>query len=167
MARAEEKTRAAFWIENDLLRRCDVCWKSHGFASRNEFVNRAIAQYMTTLTLENADELLIERLSTAIAKAADDGTVKISKGLFRYAVLEEMILHILVSQSGITSDVVGKLRAMAIKNVRKTRGKVSLEAIADFQNEQDEDGSLEDSRPIEERLEELLQLYLEEKERLR
>ena len=92
---------------------------------------------MTTLTLENADELLIQRLSAAIAKAADDGMVKISKGLFRYAVLEEMILHILASQSGITSDVVGKLRARAIKNVRKTRGRVSLEAIADFQNGQD------------------------------
>ena len=164
MARAEEKTRAAFWIENDLLQRCDICWKSHGFASRNEFVNRAIEQYMATLTLENADELLIERLSAAIAKAADDGVVKISKGLFRYAVGQEMILHILASQSGITSDVVGKLRALAIRNVRKTRGKVSLEAIADFQNEQDQDDSLEDSRPIEERLEELLQIYQATKE---
>lgn len=164
MARAEEKTRTAFWIENDLLRRCDICWKSHGFASRNEFVNRAVEQYMTTLTLENADELLIQRLSAAIAKAADDGAVKISKGLFRYAVIQEMILHILASQSGITSDVVEKLRAMAIKNVRRTRGKVSLEAIADFQNEQDRGDSLEDSRPIEERLEELLGLYQSAKE---
>lgn len=164
MARADDKTRTAFWLENDLLRKCDICWKSHGFASRNEFVNRAIEQYMTTLTLENADKLLIDRLSAAIAKAADDGVLKISKGLFRYAVGQEMILHILASQSGITSDVVGKLRARAIKNVRKTRGKVSLEAIADFQNEQDRGDPLEDARPIEERLEELLQLYLEVKE---
>ncbi len=111
---------------------------------------------MATLTLENADELFIQRLADAIAKAADDSAVKISKGLFRYAVVQEMILHILASQSGITSDVVGKLRAMAIKNVRRTRGKVSLEAIADFQNEQGQRDSLEDSRPIEERLEELL-----------
>ncbi len=164
MAREDEKTRTAFWIENDLLRRCDICWKSHGFASRNEFVNRAVEQYMTTLTLENADELLIQRLADAIAKAADDGAVKISKGLFRYAVVQEMILHILASQSGVTSDVVGKLRAMAIKNVRRTRGKVSLEAIADFQNEQGRGGSLEDSRPIEERLEELLGIYQATKE---
>ena len=164
MARADDKTRTAFWIENDLLRRCDICWKSHGFASRNEFVNRAIEQYMTTLTLENADELLIERLSAAIAKAADDGVVKISKGLFRYAVGQEMILHILASQSGITSDVVGMLRARAIRNVRKTRGKVSLEAIADFQNGDAVDDPQEDNRPAMERLEELLQLYLAAKE---
>ena len=164
MARAEEKTRTAFWIENDLLRRCDICWKSHGFASRNEFVNRAIEQYMTTLTLENADELLIERLSAAIAKAADDGVVKISKGLFRYAVLQEMILHILAGGMGVTSDVVEKLRVRAIKNVRRTRGKVSLEAIADFQNGDAVDDPQEDSRPIEERLEELMQLYQAAKE---
>ena len=164
MAREDEKTRTAFWIKNALLRRCDICWRSHGFASRNEFVNRAIEQYMTTLTLENADELLTQRLADAIAKAADDGAVKISKGLFRYAVVQEMILHILASQSGITSDVVGKLRAMAIRNVRRTRGKVSLEAIADFQNEQGQNDSLEDSRPIEERLEELLGIYQATKE---
>ena len=164
MARAEEKTRTAFWIENDLLQRCDICWKSHGFASRDEFVNRAIEQYMTTLTLENADELLIERLSAAIAKAADDGVVKISKGLFRYAVLQEMILHILAGGMGVTSDVVEKLRVRAIKNVRRTRGKVNLEAIADFQNGDAVDDPQEDSRPIEERLEELMQLYQAAKE---
>lgn len=114
----------------------------------------------TTLTLENTDELLIRRLSAAIAKAADNGMVKISKDLFRYTVLVEIILRILASRSGITSDVVEKLRARAIKNVRRTRGKVSQEAIADFQNVQDRADSLEDDRPIEERLEELLQLYL-------
>lgn len=135
MARADEKTRIGFWIENGLLERCDVCWKSHGFPSRNEFVNRAIEHYITTQTLEQADDLLITRLSAAIAKATDDSAVKISKGLFRYAVGQEMILHILAGAYGITSDKVYALRGLAMKNVRRTKGKVSLEAIADFQNE--------------------------------
>lgn len=135
MSRADEKTRIGFWIENELLERCDVCWRSHGFPSRNEFVNRAIEHYITTQMLEQADDLLIARLSTAIAKATDDSAVKISKGLFRYAVGQEMILHILASAYGITSDQVYALRGLALKNVRRTRGKVSLEAIADFQNE--------------------------------
>jgi len=135
MARKDEKTRTAFWIENDLLRRCDECWKKNGFASRNEFVGRAIEQYIATLTLEQLDDLLVERLGAAIARAADDSAVKISKGLFRYAVGQEMILHILAHEFGIESDQVSRLRGLAIRNVRKTRGKVSLEAIADFQNE--------------------------------
>lgn len=135
MARADEKTRIGFWIENGLLERCDVCWKSHGFPSRNEFVNRAIEHYITTQTLEQADDLLVERLAAAITKAADDSAVKISKGLYRYAVGQEMILHILASAYGITSDKVYALRGLAMKNVRRTKGKVSLEAIADFQNE--------------------------------
>ncbi len=135
MARADEKTRIGFWIENELLERCDACWKSHGFPSRNEFVNRAIEHYITTQTLEQADDLLVERLAAAIAKATDDSAVKISKGLFRYAVGQEMIMHILASAYGITSDKVYALRGLAMKNIRRTRGKVSLEAIADFQNE--------------------------------
>ena len=111
MSRADEKTRIGFWIENDLLKQCDDCWKVYGFSSRNEFVNRAIEQYIATLTIQ------------------------ISKGLFRYAVGQEMIMHMLAAISNITADEVWELRARAIKNVRKTRGKVSLEAIADFQHE--------------------------------
>jgi len=46
-----------------------------------------------------------------------------------------MILHILANAYEITSDQVYALRGLAMKNVRRTKGKVSLEAIADFQNE--------------------------------
>ena len=134
MARTDEKTRTAFWLEKELLKRCDVCWRSNDFASRNEFVSRAIAAYIADVTLRNTDEVFTGRLAAAIAKATDDGMVKISKGLFRYAVEEEMILHLLARACGVTAEEVGKLRGMAIRNVRGTRGKISLEAIADFQN---------------------------------
>lgn len=135
MSRADEKTRIGFWIENDLLKQCDDCWKVYGFSSRNEFVNRAIEQYIATLKLEVVDDALIQRLADAMAKASEKSTIQISKGLFRYAVGQEMIMHMLAAISDITADEVWELRARAIKNVRKTRGKVSLEAIADFQHE--------------------------------
>lgn len=135
MARADEKTRTAFWIENELLQRCDICWQNNGFASRNAFVNRAIEEYIITLTLENSGDVFTEHLGAAIAKAADDGVVKISKGLFRYAVVQEILMHILANLSGITKEQIRDLRRLAIRDVRRTRGKVNLEAIADFQNE--------------------------------
>lgn len=132
LPRAEEKTRTAFWLEKELLERCDICWKAHGFSSRNEFVNRAIENFITTQTLKNADDELTNRLASAIAKAADDGVVKISKGLFRYAVNQEIMMTLLAGQFGIKGNDISFLRSLAIKNVKKTRGKISLEDIADF-----------------------------------
>ena len=135
MARNDEKTRTAFWLDKELLARCDTCWKANGYSSRNEFVNRAIEHYITQVTLDKADEVMVNSLSKAIAKATDDSAVKISKGLFRYAVGQEMILRILARQFGIRAEQVDRLRGQAIKSVRSTRGKVSLEAIADFEAE--------------------------------
>lgn len=132
MPRAEEKTRTAFWLEKELLERCDICWKSHGFPSRNEFVNRAIEHYITTQTLKNADDELTGRLASAIAKAADDGVTKISKGLFRYAVNQEIMMMLFAGQFRIETEDISFLRKLAIEDVKKTRGRISLEDIADF-----------------------------------
>lgn len=132
MPRAEEKTRTAFWLEKELLARCDICWKAHGFSSRNEFVNRAIENFITTQTLKNTDDELTNRLASAIAKAADDGVAKISKGLFRYAVNQEIMMTLLAGQFGIKGDDISFLRSLAIEDVKRTRGKISLEDIADF-----------------------------------
>ena len=134
MRREDTKTRIGFWIDNDLLRRCDTCWKANDFASRNAFVNQAIEEFIVTTTLKNMDDAVVARLANAIAKATDAGTVKISKGLFRYAVTQEIIMHILSSQFGFDSSEIRTLRGMAIKDVKQTRGRVDLEAIADFQN---------------------------------
>lgn len=136
--RNQEKTRTAFWIENELLARCDNCWKNFGFASRNEFVNRAIKSYVADQTLKHSDGIFSEKLAAAIAKATDDGMVKISKGLFRYAVEQEMIMHMLAEVLNFTGDEIWHMRGEAIKNVQKTKGKISLEAIADFRRRDDE-----------------------------
>jgi len=132
MSREDTKTRIGFWIDNDLFRRCDTCWRANDFASRNEFVNQAIEEFITATTLKNMDDAVVSRLVDAIAKASDAGIVKISKGLFRYAVNQEIIMQILAAQFGFDSREIRTLRGMAINDVKRTRGRISLEEIADF-----------------------------------
>lgn len=133
MSREDTKTRVGFWIDNDLLRRCDGCWKANDFASRNDFVNHAIEEFITTTNLKNMDDAVVSRLADAIAKASDAGIVKISKGLFRYAVNQEIIMQILAAQFGFDSREIRTLRGLAINDVKRTRGRIDLEEIADFQ----------------------------------
>lgn len=137
MSRADETTRIGFYLDNDLLAECDACWQAYGFPSRNAFVNEAIRHYIDTMRMGKLDDTFIERLGVAIAKASDDNAVKISKGLFRYAVGQEMIFCMLAKLYGLEAFDVAQLRRRAIRDVRRTRGKVNLEAIADFQNEEE------------------------------
>lgn len=137
MSRADETTRIGFYLDNDLLAECDACWQAYSFPSRNAFVNEAIRHYINTMRMGSLDDKLIKRLGTAIAKASDDNAVKISKGLFRYAVCQEIILSMLAKLYGLDAFDVAQLRRRAIRDVRRTKGRVNLEAIADFQNEEE------------------------------
>lgn len=53
----------------------------------------------------------------------------IAQGLFRYAVQLEMVMRVLAELSEYTPEQVEEMRREAINNVRRTRGKVSLEDI--------------------------------------
>ncbi|MCM1062726.1 MAG: hypothetical protein NC452_20965, partial [Eubacterium sp.] len=64
-----------------------------------------------------------------IVKGSEAGVTKISKGLFRYAVEVEMIIMILSELADIPRNVIEEYRKEAIKNVRRTRGKINLDDL--------------------------------------
>ena len=68
MSREDTKTRVGFWVDNNLLRRCDECWKANDFASRNDFVNHAIEEFITTTNLKNMDDAVVGRLQMPLLK---------------------------------------------------------------------------------------------------
>lgn len=64
-----------------------------------------------------------------IVKGSEAGVTKISKGLFRYAVEVEMIIMILSQLADIPPEIIEKYRKEAIRNVRRTRGKINLDDL--------------------------------------
>lgn len=73
--------------------------------------------------------ILSEKLSKAVAELSEDNEKAISKGLFRYAVELEMITRIIAQITDISDRELEKMRAEAVNNVRRTRGKVHLDEI--------------------------------------
>ena len=76
--------------------------------------------------MENA---LVQKLAGAIEKAVDFEAVKISKGLFRYAVELDMIMQMLAQSLEFTPEELRGFRREAVNNVRRTRGKVRLDDL--------------------------------------
>ena len=125
---SEKMQRISLYLDRGLVKRADRFVKEQGFSSRNELFARAVESLMADTDLQDND-ILGDKLAGAVLKLSEDNAKAISKGLFRYAVQLEMVMRVLAELSEYTPEQVQEMRREAINNVRRTRGKVSLEDI--------------------------------------
>ena len=123
--------RVSLYLPKDLVREADRVKKENGFASRNEFFSKAVESYIAEqlMTDKAISDGLTEKLARAVHALSEDNARAISKGLFRYAVQLEMLMRIIAKRSIIDDESIREMRREAVNNVRRTRGKVSLDEI--------------------------------------
>ena len=80
--------------------------------------------------LKSSDDILSDKLAKAIENVSEDNAKAISKGLFRYAVQLEMMMRVIAKTNHFTDEELEDMRREAVNNVRRTRGKIKLEDIA-------------------------------------
>ena len=80
--------------------------------------------------LKSSDDILSDKLAKAIENMSEDNAKAISKGLFRYAVQLEMMMRVIAKTNHFTDEELEDMRREAVNNVRRTRGKIKLEDIA-------------------------------------
>ncbi len=122
------KTKTGVSIDSALLCECDHYCDDNSI-SRSELIERALKLFLASRVLSLKSNLLVPELAECIAAASDEGIVKISKGLFRYAVEIEMLIELLSQAFDVTEDELNDIRRRAVNNVRRTRGKVKLDDL--------------------------------------
>ncbi len=115
-------------LDDETLALCDK-YATENARSRSEFIASAIQKYVSDLELGKQKSIIAKELADEIVKGSEAGVNKISKGLFRYAVEVEMIIMILSELTNIPPEIVEKYRKEAIRNVRRTRGKLNLDEL--------------------------------------
>lgn len=115
-------------LDAETLQLCDKYSAKHS-RSRSEFIATAIQKYVSDLELGKQKNIIAQELAGEIVKGSEAGVMKISKGLFRYAVEVEMIIMILSELANIPPKVMEEYRKEAIRNVRRTRGKINLDDL--------------------------------------
>ena len=115
-------------LDKETLQLCDKYSAEHS-RSRSEFIATAIQKYISDLELGRQKNIIAKELAGEIVKGSEAGVTKISKGLFRYAVEVEMIIMILSELANIPPDIMEEYRKEAIRNVRRTRGKINLDDL--------------------------------------
>ncbi len=86
MPEKPEKIRTGFYIEAELLKKCDTCLSLANASSRNEFVNEAIRKYIGSLEARDSQQYLASYITDAIAGAVGVSENRIARLLFKQAV---------------------------------------------------------------------------------
>lgn len=115
-------------LDDETLQLCDKYSTKHS-RSRSEFIATAIQKYVSDLELGRQKNIIAKELAEEIVKGSEAGVTKISKGLFRYAVEVEMVIMILSELVNIPPEIMEEYRKEAIRNVRRTRGKINLDNL--------------------------------------
>ncbi len=120
-------------LDDETLALCDK-YSVENSRSRSEFIAAAIQKYVSDLELGRQKNIIARELAGEIIKGSEAGVTKISKGLFRYAVEVEMIVMILSELVNVPREIMEEYRKEAIRNVRRTRGKINLDDLISRNN---------------------------------
>ena len=107
----------------------DEAIKKYDYRSRNDFVSFAVDNLIADKLLDENDTVISEKLSKAIAEMSEAQTLQIAKSMFRYAVEMELIMRMFSETLDFTPSEIEDMRKDAIRNVRRTRGKVRLDDL--------------------------------------
>ena len=126
---SEDKQRISLYLDKETVIKMDEAIKKYDYRSRNDFVSFAVDNLIADKLLDENDTIISEKLSRAIAEMSEAQTLQIAKSMFRYAVEMELIMRMLSETLNFTPYELEEMLKDAIRNVRRTRGKVRLDDL--------------------------------------
>ena len=134
-----EKIKFTVYLDDDMLKKTDKAVLASGCKSRNEFVIKAIESYIAEVTLTQENPILANKIAEVISQSNDVALKKVSSGLFRYAVFLDMTIQMVADCLEVDEDVLEEYRKRAYNNVRRTKGRMSLDELLRHTGIRDED----------------------------
>lgn len=137
--KAKEKVKFTVYLDEDFLKTTDKAVHASGCKSRNEFIVKAIENYIAELTLSEANPVLTSKLAEIITQSNDVAMKKVASGLFRYAVYLDMAIQLVADNLEIDEYDLEEYRKRAYNNVRRTKGRISLDSTIQHTGIRDEE----------------------------
>lgn len=134
----KSKNRTAVWLYPETIKKMDSMLEMDNTKSRSEFIEKALQFYMGYLTSESTAEYLPKVLVSAMQGILRETESRNSSNLFRLSVEMSMMMNILAAGLEISDEDLRKLRGRCVNEVKKTKGKISIEDAVKFQQGIDE-----------------------------
>lgn len=127
------KKRTAVWLYPETIERMDSLLEKDNCKSRSEFIDKALNFYIGYLLSEDTTGYLSKILISAIQGILKETENRNANNLFRLSVEMSMMMNILAAGLEINDGELRSLRGRCVQQVRKTRGKISMEEAIKFQ----------------------------------
>ena len=105
-----KKVKFTVYLDEEILNQADKAVEDSGCKSRNEFIIKAIENYIAEQTLVNANPILTNKIAELISNSNDVAMKKVASGLFRYAVFLDMTIQMIADCIDIDDDVLEEYR---------------------------------------------------------
>ncbi|ERI89934.1 hypothetical protein HMPREF1982_04200 [Clostridiales bacterium oral taxon 876 str. F0540] len=133
MANEPEKVRTGFYIEKEVLDRCDDLLTAANVKSRNEFVTEALKFYCGYLTSQKAENYLLQVLSSVLTGTVHDSENRIARMDFKIAVELSKLAHVIAYSHNIDEATLHKLHLKCLDEVKRINGAVDFESAYKYQ----------------------------------
>jgi len=127
------KSRTAVWLYPETMKRMDDMLEKDNVKNRSEFIEKALQFYMSYLNSEDSTEYLSKVIVSAMQGLLRETESRHSGNLFRLSVEMSMMMNILAAGLEISDEDLRKLRGRCVNEVKKTKGKISMEEAVKFQ----------------------------------
>ena len=123
---ASEKQKHTIFLTDEVWAEIQSAYKADGCTKLSEFVEKAVRFYLGYLRAKDAGEYLPRVLAQTLdGKLAALGS-RIGGVLFKLAVNDDMLTHVLAAGSDIDLTVLDKLRVQCVNETKQTHGVVDL-----------------------------------------
>ena len=133
------KNRLTFRPSDETRQRIEQWYRADNCSSLNDFIEKAVNDYIDRLEINDDNCLLPTAISSAINGRLGLLEKNLSSLSFNHAVELDMIVSIVAEAFNFNREDLNQLRAQSVKNVKRTNGRISLEKRAQQRDEMDWD----------------------------
>ena len=127
------KLKSTIWLTPSVKDNVEAHYRADNCNSQSEFVERAIEFYIGYLNTKNAGAFLPEALSAMLTGTLDGFAGRIGSLLFKQGVDINVMSHIIAYDTEIDDGEYEHLRGKAIRDMKRTNGRISFKDALDFQ----------------------------------
>ena len=132
---ATDKRKHAFWLTDAAKEMVEIDAHLDNCGSQSEFVEKAIRFYDGYVHANKTGAYLPRALQEMLEGTLGVFGDRLGKLLFKLAVEESMLMHIISHDTDITPDELEHLRGRCVKDVMRTHGMIGFKDILRFQKE--------------------------------
>lgn len=114
------------WLSDEVWAEVKTAYQDDGCSTLNQFVEKGLRFYLGYLKARDAGEYLPRVLAQTLDGKLGALGSRIGSLLFKLAVNDDMLTHVLAAGSAIDLAVLDKLRVQCVNETRQTHGVVDL-----------------------------------------